>query len=181
MCWKVRRFSEAESELRETLRLDPQFQEAKYYLADTYLMDQKPRAALPLLQALAGARPSSARAQLDLGKALEQLNRDAEAVSAYQACTRADPKRPEPHYQLARAYKRLHRPSDSERELAIAQKLQREKREGLESLLQASGTRRPEPAGRPISRRFAQANEPVTKVAMSFERQPATEPRPSAQ
>lgn len=140
MYWKVRRFTEAESELRETLRLDPRFEEAKYYLADTYLMDLKPQAALPLLQALAGARPRDARALLDLGKALGQLNRDLEAVRAYEACLRVDPERADAHYQLARAYKKLKRTADFERELALAQKLQHKKREGEESLLQATGS-----------------------------------------
>ena len=53
MYWKVRRFQEAESELQETLRLDPCFTQAKYYLADAYVMDQKPEKALPILDALA--------------------------------------------------------------------------------------------------------------------------------
>lgn len=141
MYWKVRRFTEAESELGETLRLDPRFEEAKYYLADTYLMDLKPQAALPLLQALVGARPRDARALLDLGKALEQLNRDSEAVRAYQGCLRADPERAEAHYQLARTYKKLKRTADFEREIAVAQKLRQEKRESGESLVRATGSR----------------------------------------
>src|SRR5207249_9019151 len=46
MYWKVRRYPEAESELQEALKLDAHFTEVKYYLADTYLMEQKPEKAL---------------------------------------------------------------------------------------------------------------------------------------
>ena len=141
MYWKVRRFGEAESELHETLRLDPRFEEAKYYLADTYLMDQKPEQALPILENLLKARPRDARALLDLGKALEKLGRDEEAAHAYRACLRVDPNRSDAHYQLARVYKKLKQPAEFQRELALAQKLQQEKREREESLLKASGAR----------------------------------------
>jgi tetratricopeptide (TPR) repeat protein len=139
MYWKLRRFAEAEAEIEQALKLDPQFEEAKYYLADTYIMEQRPAAALPLLEALVRAQPRDARALADQGKALEQLNRDAEAARAYEACLRVDPKRADAHYRLARVYKKLKRSDESVRELATAQKLQKKKREEQETLMQASG------------------------------------------
>jgi tetratricopeptide (TPR) repeat protein len=139
MYWKLRRWAEAQSEIEEALRLDPEFEEAKYYLADTYILEEKPTAALPLLQALLHRQPRDARALADQGKALEKLNRDSEAVRAYEGCLRVDPGRADVHYRLARVYKKQKRSDDSVRELATAQRLQKEKREEQETLMRASG------------------------------------------
>ena len=139
MYWKMRRFAEAQSEIEEALKLDPEFEEAKYYLADTYILEEKPNAALPLLQALLHRQPRDARALADQGKALEKLNRDSEAAHAYEGCLRVDPERADVHYRLARVYKKLKRSDDCARELVTAKRLQQEKREEQETLLQASG------------------------------------------
>ncbi len=141
MYWKVRRLAEAESELNEALRLDPHFEEAKCYLADTYLMDQKPQDALPILETLVKEQPRDARVRIDLRRALEKLNRDEEAVRAYQASLRIDPRRADAHYQLAQVYKKLKRPAEFRKELELAQKIQKEKRELEETLLKATGER----------------------------------------
>jgi len=147
MYWKVRRFQEAESELQETLRLDPHFAQAKYYLADAYVMDQKPEKALPILDALAKEEPADSRALVDLGKALDKLNRTEDAARAYQAALGADPSRADAHYQLALVYRKLNRVADFQRELDAAQTLQQQKREHEETLLNASGSRG-DPSGR---------------------------------
>jgi len=139
MYWKMRRFADAQSEIEEALKLDPEFEEAKYYLADTYILEEKPAAALPLLEALLHRQPKNARALADQGKALEKLNRDNEAARAYEACLRVDPARADTHYRLARVYKRLKRSDDYLRELATARKLKQEKREEQETLMRASG------------------------------------------
>ena len=139
MYWKTRRLAEAQSEIEEALKLDPEFEEAKYYLADTYILEDKPTAALPLLAALLHRQPRDARALADQGKALEKLNRDTEAARAYEGCLRVDPERADVHYRLARVYKKLKRSDDYVRELATAQRLQKKKREEQETLMQASG------------------------------------------
>jgi tetratricopeptide (TPR) repeat protein len=141
MYWKTRRFPEAESEIQHALQLDPEFEEAKYYLADTYILEQKPAAALPLLEALVRVQPKDARALADRGKALEELNRDAEAALAYEACLSVDAERADVHYRLARVYKKLKRSDAYVREIATAQRLQQKKREEQETLMQASGAR----------------------------------------
>jgi tetratricopeptide (TPR) repeat protein len=141
MCWKLRRFDEAEGELRETLKLDPHFTQAKYYLADTYLMDLKPDAALPILEGLAEEEPRDYRTRLDLAKALEKLGRYEQAIPQFQEAIRSDPSHSEPHYLLARTYQKLNRSADFQRELQAAQKMQAEQRAGVENLLRASGTR----------------------------------------
>lgn len=139
MYWKVHRFTEAELELAQAVKLDPEFQEAKYYLADTYIMEEKAAAALPLLEVLVRANPRDARALIEQGKALEKLNRDTEAAYAYEAGLRVDPERADAHYQLARIYKKQKRTNDYVRELATAKRLQEKKRQDQETLLEASG------------------------------------------
>jgi len=141
MCWKLRRLSEAESELQETLRLDPHFTQARYYLADTYLMDLKPGLALPILQNLVRELPNDYRTRADLAKALEKLGRFQEAATELQTAMRLGPTHAEPHYVLGRIYQRLKRLDDSSRELQLAQKLQAEERAHEESLTEAAGTR----------------------------------------
>ena len=141
MYWKVRRYPEAEIELEQALKLDARFDEAKFYLADTYVMNQQPSKALPILEALAKEQPRNVRVLIDEGKALERLDRSREAVRAYQAVLKIDPQRSEAHYQLAQVYRKLGRQADSQQEIALAQKLQSEKRREEETLLKASGAR----------------------------------------
>jgi predicted Zn-dependent protease len=131
--------ADAETEIGEALKLDPDFAEAKYYLADTYILEEKPAAALPLLDALVRTQPRDARALADQGKALEKLDRDAEAAHVYEACVHVDPERADTHYRLARIYKKLNRPDAAVRELATAHQLQQKKRDEQENLMQASG------------------------------------------
>ena len=141
MCWKLRHYDQAASELQETLRLDPRFTQAKYYLADTYLMNLKPEMALPVLKDLVSELPKDYRVRVDLAKALEKLGRDEETVLQFQEAIRLDPTHAEPHYLLARTYQKLHRLDDFRRELEVAQKVQATKREEAESLVRASGAR----------------------------------------
>ncbi len=139
MCWKLRHYDEAETELQEALRLDPHFTQAKYYLADSYLTGLKPEAALPILQELVVELPKDYRSRVDLAKALEKLGRYEEAVPQFQEAVRLDPTRAEPHYLLGQTYQKLKRMDDFRRELALAQKVQSEKRAEEESLVGASG------------------------------------------
>ena len=141
MCWKLRRFSEAESELLETLRLDSHFTQAKYYLADTYLMDLKPELALAVLKDLVSELPNDYRARVDLAKALEKLGRYEEAAPEFQEAIRLGPTHAEPHYLLGRTYQKLGRLEDYRREMQLAQKVQAEEHAQQESLVQATGAR----------------------------------------
>jgi tetratricopeptide (TPR) repeat protein len=78
---------------------------------------------------------------LNLGKTLEKLNRNQEAVPALLTALRLDPNLAEAHYQLARVYQKLRLTEDSHREFAAAQRLQKQRLEEHESLLKASGLR----------------------------------------
>src|SRR5206468_10144171 len=72
MYWKVRRFEEAAVELREALKIDPKFDEAKFYLADTYLTDQKPEKALPILEGLVESDAKYVRVCIVYGNVLDK-------------------------------------------------------------------------------------------------------------
>jgi len=141
MCWKLRRFSEAESELQENLRLDPHFTQARYYLADTYLMDLKPELALPILRNLVREFPEDYRARVDFAKAAEKLSRYQDAVPQFQEAIRLGPTHADPRYLLGRTYQKLKRMDDSRRELELAQKVQAEERTQVESLIKGTGAR----------------------------------------
>jgi tetratricopeptide (TPR) repeat protein len=141
MCWKLRRLDEAESELQATLKLDPLFTQAKFYLADAYLMDLKPDVALPILKRLVEEEPNDYRTRMDLAKALEKLGQYEQAIQEFQEAIRLDASHSEPHYLLAQTYRKVNRVADFQRELQVAQKMQAERRAGVENLLRASGTR----------------------------------------
>ena len=59
---------------------------------------------------------------------------------AFQTAIRLEPNRAEAHYQLARVYQKLNRQAEFRHELEISEKLQKEKLQKQESLLEASGT-----------------------------------------
>ena len=79
--------------------------------------------------------------RLGLGKALEKLGRDGEAVTEFQEAIRLDPTQAEAHYLLGRTYQKLKRMTESQKEVQMAQRLQAEKRAEHESLLKAAGER----------------------------------------
>ncbi len=141
MYWKLHRYAEAEPELEEALRLDRRFNEAAFYLADSYLGAKEPVKALPLLQDLVKEEPENYRVHLGLGKALEQLGHNEEAVSEFQRAIQLGPTQAGPHYLLGRTYQKLKRMAEFKTQMEIAQKLQAEKRTEAESLLKAAGIR----------------------------------------
>jgi Flp pilus assembly protein TadD len=69
-------------------------------------------------------------ARITIGRALIQQGRAAEAVEHLQRAVELAPKNPEPHYQLALAYRRLGKTQEAAAEEAIIQKLHSERRGG---------------------------------------------------
>ncbi|MGH9455786.1 MAG: tetratricopeptide repeat protein, partial [Terriglobia bacterium] len=141
MDWKLHHFDEAIVELQATLRLAPQFNQAKFYLADSYLAEQKPREALPILENYAKENARDYRTLVDLGKAYRDLGQLQQAQQALWDAVRVNPTLPEAHYLLAGVDQKLHETKDAQHELALTQKLQSQKIEQAETLLNASGAR----------------------------------------
>jgi Flp pilus assembly protein TadD len=67
-------------------------------------------------------------ARITIGRALIQQGRAAEAVEHLRRAVELAPKNPEPHYQLALAYRRLGKTQEAAEEEAIIQKLHAERR-----------------------------------------------------
>lgn len=84
-------------ELHETVRLDPENYEARLAYGNFLLFgeDQQKEQALEQADAVATAEPESWQAQLLRGRALEGLERDAEAREAFEAALQIAPEQPE--------------------------------------------------------------------------------------
>ena len=67
-------------------------------------------------------------ARITIGRALVQLGRVAEAVEHLQRAAQLAPRNPEPHYQLALAYRRLGKITEAAEENTLTQKLHSERR-----------------------------------------------------
>jgi tetratricopeptide (TPR) repeat protein len=128
-------------ELAKAIELDPDFSDAKFYLADAYLTDLKPNQSIPLLQSIIVRDPGYVRARLDLGKALFQMDRYPAAATELEAAIRLEPDRAEAHYQLARVYQKLNEPDKSHQQLEAAKKLQARQLRDEESVMAAAGAR----------------------------------------
>ncbi|MCA1636241.1 MAG: tetratricopeptide repeat protein [Acidobacteria bacterium] len=63
-----------------------------------------------------------------LGRALIRAGRAADAVGHLKRAAELAPQNPEPHYQLAVAYRRLGKKAEAERESAIVRRLHEERR-----------------------------------------------------
>ena len=84
----------AEAQAHEILRSVPGQPVALRLLAASHALRGDPSAAIALLQSLADAHPQWARVHLDLGLALGQARRGAEALSALQRAVALDPRLP---------------------------------------------------------------------------------------
>jgi tetratricopeptide (TPR) repeat protein len=87
LLWKQGRFGEAEAEYRRALELGPDDADTRHNLAVTYLSQNRPEQALPLLRQLAAERPLDARLWRQLGR-LQAAAGDSAASRA--ALARAD-------------------------------------------------------------------------------------------
>lgn len=136
--WKTNQLPRAEAEFMNTLKIDSQFENARFYLADCYLKEQQPQRARVLLKEVVQNRPDDYGARLDLGKALFGLGRNEDAVEQFQAAIRLHPADSEPHYLLSRTYQKMKRMDAYKHELQVAQKLQSKKLIHIESLMSVS-------------------------------------------
>ncbi|MGN6513308.1 MAG: tetratricopeptide repeat protein, partial [Lysobacteraceae bacterium] len=84
----------AEAQAREILAVVPDQPVALRLLAASHALRGDVERALAILQPLAAAHPRWARAQLDLGLALGQARRGAEALAVLRRAVALDPKLP---------------------------------------------------------------------------------------
>lgn len=72
--------------------------------------------------------PNLFEARIVLGRTLLRLNKAEEAIVHLTRAAELMPNNPEPHYQLALAYRKLGRKEDSEKEFAIVKKIHESRR-----------------------------------------------------
>jgi tetratricopeptide (TPR) repeat protein len=122
----AREFVRAEAELQAALNQDPQVRRAHYLLAMA-ILDQKGSAgveqAVPHFQAELRLAPEDPAANLELGVALVEGQRPAEAVAALALAARSGPPSARAFYYLGRAQVGAGRPSEAAASLKRALEL----------------------------------------------------------
>jgi tetratricopeptide (TPR) repeat protein len=122
----AREFARAEAELQAALKQDPQVRRAHYLLAMA-ILDQKGSAgveqAVPHFQAELRLAPEDPAANLELGVALVEAQRPAEAVAALALAAGSGPPSARAFYYLGRAQVGAGRPSEAAASLKRALEL----------------------------------------------------------
>ncbi|NJM54247.1 MAG: tetratricopeptide repeat protein, partial [Blastocatellia bacterium] len=83
---------------------------------------------LAALQKAVSLNPNLYEAQITLGKTLIRLNRASESIEPLQKAAKLAPNNPEPHFQLAIAYRKLGKKAEAEAENAIVKKIHESRR-----------------------------------------------------
>ena len=92
-------------------------------LGDALVEDQQLDRAIPFLEQAVKASGAPPQASVSLGRAYVQAGRYQESLPFLQAASAAD-EDGDVHYQLARAYQALQRPTDAARAMAVYQQKQ---------------------------------------------------------
>ena len=124
LCYEaMHRDSEALRHFLKALELvhqdHPEYDAAHADLAEFFLKRNEFEKAFQLAAEAAARNPSSARNCFLTAKALIGLNKDQLSLRWLERATQLSPDYREAHYQLARAYQRLGRKSDADKEFAI--------------------------------------------------------------
>lgn len=111
----------ADGEYRKELAIDPYSVTAYYKLGSLQVILGKPQEAVPLLQKAVALEPAFENAVYYLGRAQVELGDDAAGIGnlVQVSTSKADPTlRTLAFYQLARVYRRAHRPEEADAALA---------------------------------------------------------------
>ncbi len=112
---RLGRYAEAEQALRRATVFEPRSARARVELGKLELVQNRPAAALPHLDAalaLDSANPAALNAR---GIALQGLGRLEEALAAFRRAQAAAPADPDPHNNEGLVLRRLNRPEEAER------------------------------------------------------------------
>jgi tetratricopeptide (TPR) repeat protein len=116
-------YDDAESELREELRISPKSDLAYARLASIALKRRHAADALPSAQRAVQLAPASAEARYLLGRSYLELGQDQKAVQELETARRLAPGSPEVHFNLAKAYARSNLREKAGEERAIFARL----------------------------------------------------------
>jgi Flp pilus assembly protein TadD len=125
-------YDSALTEYRALLALDPKSAEGHLGLGVLLvkLGGEKTKEGIASLERAIALNGDLYEARINLGRALVREGRAGEAVEHLRRAVELAPKNPEPHYQLALAYRRLGKAREAAEEDAIIQKLHAERRGG---------------------------------------------------
>lgn len=123
LLWKAYRFEEAETELKEELRINPGSADARYYLGSSYLYRNDLSRAMPLLDAFVKERPNEKNGWFELGRGLMKQENPRAAVRAFEKAAALDPRDANVRFQLAQAYRAAGRAPDAEKQIELVKRL----------------------------------------------------------
>jgi predicted Zn-dependent protease len=116
--WQMRELDEAEKELQAELARSPHHGAANLRMGQLVLARNQAGGALPYLERAATAMPDSAETRRELGKALRDSGRMAEAKSQWEALAAMRPDDDQVHYLLGNLYRQTGDEVRARRELA---------------------------------------------------------------
>ncbi len=114
---------EARHEFEAELKISPANAGAEYVLGELARQDNNWPEAIEHFSRAAQLDASFPEALIGLGRSLIGAGRAQEAVAPLEAAVKLQPENPDPHYQLALAYRLAGRRDDALREFAVRQQL----------------------------------------------------------
>ncbi|HEY6130114.1 MAG TPA: tetratricopeptide repeat protein [Candidatus Acidoferrum sp.] len=132
------KMEEAEEAFRQELEIDPDNVVAKYKLGVIATERGDAGKGKQLIEEAMRVRPNLRNADYNLGRAEMLLGNDSAAMEDFQRATKADSDADVLEiawYQLGIVYRRLHRTEDSQKAMAVFQKLKNEEMEGPQKAL----------------------------------------------
>jgi predicted Zn-dependent protease len=111
------------TELNEELKVDPASAEAEYEIAEVYRKHGQLDPAVSAFQRALQRNPTAVPVRLGMAKALLQLGRKQEALTALEPSRNSDD--PTIHFFLAQIFRELGRRAEADKETAAFQRLQK--------------------------------------------------------
>jgi choline-sulfatase len=122
-------FVGASVQLETAIARSPNWAEAHFSLATAYARGDRLADAIPEYEKVIALRPNHFGAHLLLGRALALSGNPTAAIPNLQRAAALQPKSPEPHGFLADAYLELGQQADADRERAVAQELNKSRKQ----------------------------------------------------
>lgn len=115
--WNGSQLEQAEQAFSKEVELDPENAMALYYLGSVRVERDNNQGGVPVLERALALNPNIADASYHLGRGQLALGQDAPAISNFKDAIKADPGSDlaqRSYYELAIAYRRVHRMDDSQ-------------------------------------------------------------------
>jgi len=126
--WKLYQYDDAERELREVLRREPNEPRASFTLGDLYLTRGDAERSLPLLEVARAAYANEFDTRFALGRALVLTGKLERGIDELKAAVSIDGNIADGHFQLGRALMKAGRTEEGKTELQKAQALHDQQR-----------------------------------------------------